>query len=63
MNRLFDQGLKIEIARNMRKHGGGFVVALSSLILHADYQNLEKIEKTFKKYIDEYMPGMWPPLY
>lgn len=51
--------LKIEIAMNMMRYGGGFVQALGNCILKADRSNLSKLCETFFDYILNYEPSRW----
>lgn len=54
-----NQELKLDIANNMLKYGGSFVKCLASCIMHADAQNLRKIEMLFPEYLENYHPKNW----
>lgn len=57
---IVSQDLKLQIARNMVKHGGGFVKALSECVKRADTDNLRTLVFGFEEYFKEYQPGKWP---
>lgn len=46
---------KLKMVENMRRYGGGFVVALSECFIRADASNLKKLCKAFPEYVDTYL--------
>lgn len=51
--------LKLQIIANMQKYGGSFVKPLALCILHADRENLQKIESVWDNYLNAYLPEKW----
>lgn len=56
---LLNDGIKGEVAINMKTHGGSFVKGLGEALLHADPVNTGKICMLFTEYINNYLPEKW----
>lgn len=54
-----DQSLRMQIADNMKKHGGSFVQSLGECLIRADDHNAYKLAQTFHQYMLDYLPGKW----
>lgn len=51
---------RFEICANMDKYGGSFVKQLANLIRIADHTNMQLIEDTWMRYLEQYHPSKWP---
>lgn len=54
-----DHDYVLDIAQNMKQHGGSFVQALGECLIRADNENIRKLFLAFPNYFFEYRPQAW----